>query len=421
MRGNGTSAAPIAARRPAWLLDVSRLVSRAGQGALTGIDRVELAYLDYLAGGDVPAFALSRTRAGYVLTGRAGMIALADAIRGRGWPRAGLADRVLRPRDPARAAAEALLRRHAIARCMAVGLGQMLCRHLPAGTACFNVGHANLTARTLRGLRAVPGAGINVLIHDTIPLDFPDHAREGVPQAFGARLARVSAQADLVIYNSADTRARAEWHMAHMGRVPPGLVVPLGVDVARPDPAALPAGLPPPGPYFVTLGTIEPRKNHALLLDLWQGLVDDPPLGGIPALVVIGRRGWRNAEVFARLDTAHAEGWPVIERADLDDRAVAALLSGAAALLQPSLAEGYGLPPLEAAALGTPVICADLAIYRETLGSYPVYLAPTDAYSWRNTILEFAGNGKNPENGRRAGPNVPTWRAHCKTVLSKAG
>lgn len=313
------------------------------------------------------------------------------------------------------------MRRHAVARCLTAGLGAMLRRHLPAGTACFNVGHANLTARSLRGIGAVPGARLIVLIHDTIPLDYPDCAREGVPDAFAARLARVAARADLVLYPSADSRARAEAHMAAMGRVPPGHVVPLGIDPPRPDPAALPEGLPPPAPYFVTLGTIEPRKNHALLLDVWAALAADPPACGVPPLVVAGRRGWRNAQVFARLDAARARGLPIIERADLSDGAVAALLGGAAALLQPSLAEGYGLPPLEAAALNTPVICADLPVYRETLGAFPVYLTAADAYPWRQAILEFATGRARPGHEGRAAPDTPTWQAHFNTVLTLTG
>ncbi|MBK1634886.1 glycosyltransferase [Rhodovulum adriaticum] len=423
MPGDGTNAAPIRDRPPpARLLDVTRLISRAGRpGALTGIDRVELAYLDWLCGLDTPVFALARTRGGYVLVTRAGMVALAVALRAGAWPPARPFDRALRPQHPDRARAEGLLRRHAVGRCLTPGLARMLRRHLPPGTACYNVGHANLTARTLRGLAAVPGGRLAVMIHDTIPLDYPDYARAGVPQAFAAKLARVSARADMVIYNSADTRARAQAHMARMGRVPPGLVAPLGIDPPRPDPAALPPDLPPTAPYFIALGTIEPRKNHALLLDVWEGFADDLPPGGVPTLVIAGRRGWRNERTFARLDAARARGLPIIERADLSDGAIAALLDGAAALLQPSLAEGYGLPPLEAAAQGTPVICTDLPIYRETLGAFPVYLSGRDAYPWRQAILEFAQGRGRPGDKDRAGPDIPTWQAHFDTLFSTGG
>ncbi|MDT9702392.1 glycosyltransferase, partial [Streptomyces sp. P17] len=91
-------------------------------------------------------------------------------------------------------------------------------------------------------------------------------------------------------------------------------------------------------PRFVTLGTIEPRKNHALLLDVWDSL--PPPR---PQLVVIGRRGWADQALFARI----AATPDVAEFNTLDDGQVAAVLTGAQALLMPSFAEGFGLPLTE--------------------------------------------------------------------------
>ena len=108
------------------------------------------------------------------------------------------------------------------------------------------------------------------MVHDTIPLDHPEFSRADAPAVFAAKLAAVSAHADTVIHLTHATKAGTEAHLARLGRVPSGIIAPLGVTVAPPDPSTLPGGLDLTAPYFVILGTIEPRKNHALLLDIWE-------------------------------------------------------------------------------------------------------------------------------------------------------
>ena len=90
-----------------------------------------------------------------------------------------------------------------------------------------------------------------------------------------------------------------------LGRVPPGCVAALGVLVASPCQPDL-AELDLARPWFVTIGTIEPRKNHALLLDVWQALSQRLPAAQMPQLVIAGSRGWRNEAVFRRLDARPA-------------------------------------------------------------------------------------------------------------------
>src|SRR5205823_1812943 len=116
-------------------------------------------------------------------------------------------------------------------------------------------------------------------------------------------------------------------------------------------------------PYFVVLSTIEPRKNHELLLRLWQRLAERHGAAA-PRLVLVGHRGWENDAVFKLLDSLRGNSPHVVECPDLDDAALAAVLRGARALLSPSFAEGFGLPVVEALALGTPAIASDIAAHR---------------------------------------------------------
>ncbi|WP_444667800.1 glycosyltransferase [Cereibacter changlensis] len=396
------------AAAPARLLDLTRLLSRLGQGPLTGVDRVEAAWLDHLLDAPQPCFGLLRTRLGFLLLDRTGMQALRDRLEGLPLGPADLAGRLFRRSQPWRARAEADMRRLACDRCLAPLLASLLRRHLPDGSCYLNLGHANLSGFALRRIRAA-GLRVVVLVHDVIPLEHPEFTRPGIPAVFRRKMAAVSAGADLVIHSTEDARRRTEAQLARLGRTPPGITAPLGVPVPRADPETpLPALR-----YFVAVGTIEPRKNHALLLDVWDRLEESLPAGEVPQLLLLGRRGWNNDEVFQRLDARARLSSAVREHPDLPDGAVAALLAGAEALLFPSFAEGYGLPPLEAMALGVPVVCSNLPVFAETLGDYPVYLDPNDRYLWTRVIA-----GRSPAGGRPRARGLPDWASHFRAVTA---
>jgi glycosyltransferase involved in cell wall biosynthesis len=162
------------------------------------------------------------------------------------------------------------------------------------------------------------------------------------------------------------------------------------------------------------LGTIEPRKNHALMLEVWEGLAAALPPGRMPQLHVIGPTGWRVEGLMARLADHPLRGRAIHLHGPLPEAAVQAHLARAAALLFPSLAEGYGYPPLEAALAGALPICSDLPVFRETLGNSAVYLAPTDAYPWMETIKKHVlGTEVLPT---LPAPLAPDWAAHFDTV-----
>lgn len=379
------------------LLDVTRLVRRAGR-VMTGVDRVEYAYLCALLDQSGPVFGLFRSSVGYVLLDREGCILFRDAVRSDLWPEP---DWIGRSRKLSRqqAGAEALLRRACIARCLPHRLSRMLKRYLPSGIHYINVGHTNLTDRVVHAIKQVHAAEIAVLIHDTIPLDFPQFQRRGSPDRFRTFLQRAAQHADLLICISKDTQNAVARHVTHP---PPMITAHLGHTPVTPAPA-------PKGtwkaPYFVVLGTIEPRKNHKLLLDIWPDIDD-------AHLLICGSRGWENSDVFQQLD---ARPDRVHELPNLTDPQVHGLIKGAAGLLFPSYAEGYGLPPVEAAHLGTPVICNDLTVCREILGDFPVYAPIADPYTWTKAINDLMS--VNP--GPRKQFKTPQWDAHFDIVFSK--
>ena len=253
-----------------------------------------------------------------------------------------------------------------------------------APTVYVNVSHENLTQPKVIGRFAhINRAKIVLFVHDLIPLLYPEYARPGQADTHRARMETVLALADAILVNSAATKDAILRH-AGSRSVPPIQVLPLGVRHTLPRP-----GEGQGAPYFVCLGTIEPRKNHLLLLHLWRSFAGAPR----PRLLVIGRRGWENEMVLDMLERCPELAGHVEERAHVSDAALAALLTGACALLMPSFAEGYGLPVSEALSLGTPVICSDLPALREAGEDVPEYFDPLDGAAWRQAIMDYSSTG----------------------------
>ena len=414
MPGVGTRMAPTKDRNRPVCLDLTRLISRVGRGPMTGIDRVELAYLRHFAAGDRSFYCLVKSTDGVALLDKDGATALLARFEGRiAWGRRDLRSRVRRRQSPGLQAAMSDLRRLAVTWARPEALMGAFAALFPDEVTYIDVGQARFDPVIARSFRALPGSRLVFMLHDAIPLDFPQYQRRSSIKAFETRIGHVRELADLVIYPSNQSRLATEAHLGRMGRVPPAGVAPLGLDIAAPRPDELPPGLDATPPYFVTIGTIEPRKNHVLLLNLWDKLQQN---GNPPQLFVIGSRGWENEEVFRRLDRKPPR---VAELNDLSDGAVSALLKDAAALLFPSHAEGFGLPPAEAAALGVPVICSDLPVLREMLGDYPTYLPPTDAAAWESAVRQRAGRVDAVDSKQNTGKTpglLPNWDSHFKIV-----
>jgi glycosyltransferase involved in cell wall biosynthesis len=182
--------------------------------------------------------------------------------------------------------------------------------------------------------------------------------------------------------------------------VPPTLVARLASSLPALEPG------PPPlaEPYFLMLGTIEPRKNHRLLLEAWQRMG-----AAAPKLVVVGQRGWECEDIFAALQRSSH----VVYKAGCSDAELVTLLAHARALVLPSFAEGFGIPVVEALTLGVPVIASDLPVFREFALDVPAYLDPHDADAWTRAIVGF---DRGAHLARLARYHAPTWAEHLAAV-----
>lgn len=247
------------------------------------------------------------------------------------------------------------------------------------------------------------------LIHDVIPLTHPEFARIDGGARHLRAMRTIDRHASGIIGNSAATVEAVREHLTDTRSDRVIRVAHLGTDPVELPSVSRPAVLStvPAGPYFVCVATIEPRKNHLLLLNIWRRLVET--LGSAaPRLVLIGRRGWENENAIDMIERCTALSGYVIEASNMSDREMHAVLGGAQALLLPSFAEGFGMPVSEALAAGLPVICSDIAALREVGGATPDYLDPLDGMGWLEAIMAYS----EPASPRRAAQleRMAQWR-----------
>ncbi|WP_454685147.1 glycosyltransferase family 4 protein [Ancylobacter moscoviensis] len=420
------------------VLDITRLLRRSAQATPTGIDRVELAYARHLIGNrqykDRTAF-VARVRSSTWYLDADTVSAFIDTLALK-WKQSesrvtrrelvaienflDLAPGTLPPVDTAPALRSALpdmlppLKRLL----SPVNLLPRLMRRRNAqGAVYLNVSHEGLNS--INGVRSmVRGHGLRpmYLVHDLIPLTHPEYVRPGDAEKHETRMRTVLASAEAIISNSHHTLNQLKSFAERSGMaVPPSIVSPLGVEDEFDTEEAPP---PPAHPFFLTVGTIEPRKNHLVLLHAWRVLVEK--LGPkAPKLIIVGRRGWENENVIDIIERCRKLGDHVLECNRLPDVHLRRLMKQARAVLFPSFAEGYGLPLFEAMALRVPVICSDLQAFRDIAGSAPCYLDPIDGLGWARAIEEYA----RPDSQARAaqmrqlsGLWMPRWSDHFSIV-----
>ncbi|MBK8115847.1 MAG: glycosyltransferase family 4 protein [Candidatus Accumulibacter sp.] len=278
----------------------------------------------------------------------------------------------------------------------------------------FNTGHSGL--EKLQYAHRLRRSGLRPLffVHDLIPITHPEYCRPGERGRHRTRMNMVLCTGHAVITNSAATLGELVAYARTNGLPMPPF------EVALLPPAHLPlaAASPLSAPYFVILGTIEPRKNHWLLLQLWRQLIER--LGETaPRLVIIGQRGWECENVVDLLERCEALKGFVIEHPNCSDTELACWLQHSRALLFPSFAEGYGMPLVEAMTLGVPAITSDLPAFREIAGNIPEYVDPLDGKRWAELVLEYSladSPLRAAQCQRLSGFVAPTWNVHFQQI-----
>lgn len=371
---------------PGTVIDVTRLVGRLVKGRLpTGIDRVCLAYVQRYA--DSARAALHRGPLSIVLPARDSRQLFALLLRP---PRNLL-------RQVAGVVAKAVLHAWRGPSC--------------AGSLLLNVGHSGPEQRRYsdwlrrKGLRPV------FMVHDVIPVTHPEYCRPREQQRHTRRLDNILSTAAAVITNSEVTlQALSEYALNRGLAMPPATAAPLAGVQMFPSAHKRPLEQP----YFVMLSTIEPRKNHWMILQVWRRLIQ---LHGAnaPRLVIVGQRGWECENVLDLLERCDLLRGFVLEKSVCSDTELVTYLRHAQALLFPSFVEGYGLPLVEALSLGVPAIASDLPVFHEIAGDIPDYVDPLDAIGWLKCVESFcqSDSARRTDQILRMSKFVPpTWARH---------
>ncbi|WP_269586053.1 glycosyltransferase family 4 protein [Roseibium sp. Sym1] len=303
-------------------------------------------------------------------------------------------------------------------------LAEVLDRYLHSRITLVNTSHHGLGSRDLFfELRSEYRADFVFFIHDIIPILFPEYVRADTVSAHHKRMQTIAEFRPFLIVNSSETQKTINAYFSGRNWPQPRSDVAL-IGVEDKFLSECPDAGPAKGPnHFVMLGTIEPRKNHLLILNLWRDLVESRT-PNMPKLFVIGRRGWENENIIHMLDRCPAVRDHVIELSGVSDQTVSGILKSARALLFPSFVEGWGMPVVEALSMGVPVICSDIPVLHEAGQDVPDYIHPLDFTTWRETILSY-NEANSPQRARQLkrleSYRAPRWHEHWSALETALG
>jgi alpha-1,3-rhamnosyl/mannosyltransferase len=257
-------------------------------------------------------------------------------------------------------------------------------------------------------------------LHDALPIKYPEWCNPRLRSVKNWLQRKATAKADHVIalsYFAIDELV--ECFGVNPNRVS---VVYCGVDdewLEEPDEGLVAATLAQyklrPG-YFLTVGTLQPRKNVGRLLEAWLTL--PKPLRDERALVVVGARGWRCEELVAQLDAARANGENVVWLDKLtDSQQLRHLYQGAGVFAFPSLYEGFGIPVVEAFASRVPVVASNASSLPEVTQGAALDVDPLDVSALAAALHTLAGDKRERERciaAGRARAEQLTWHSTAR-------
>lgn len=257
-----------------------------------------------------------------------------------------------------------------------------------------------------------------ITVHDLSFLHAPEWFAPGRAAYYGFAIGRSARLARRVI---ADSEATAGDLREKLG-VPADRidVVPLGVSERfRPaEPAAsssVRARYRLPERFFLYAGTVEPRKNLVRVIEAWSRVADACAVD----LAIAGRDGWKHAPVSRAIAQAKC-GARIHRIGYVEEEDFPALLSAADAFVWPSLWEGFGLPPLEAMACGTPVLTSRVSSLPEVVGDAALLVDPNDTAAIAANLLRLAEDDTLRARLRVLGLERAagySWRATAQHVL----
>lgn len=267
------------------------------------------------------------------------------------------------------------------------------------------------------------GVKIVTLVHDIIPITHPQYVQESTIFNFMSYIGACLQYANLLIVTTMATK-KAIGHLCIEMQIEPveTKIVPLGSDFKdgqiEEDEECVSAEVESVvrkiGKYVLMVGTIEPRKNHKLLLDaLENGLAEK----GI-SVIFAGKYGW-NVEDLKQRIRLH----PLLNKALFfferpNDKTIKYLYENALSVVFPTFNEGFGLPVVEALQLGTPVMVSDIEVMHEVAGEYAEYFDNSDVQDLVKTVLQLANDDQKYTEKKEMIKNFPvfTWKESAEQM-----
>jgi glycosyltransferase involved in cell wall biosynthesis len=264
------------------------------------------------------------------------------------------------------------------------------------------------------------GCKVVLMVHDLIPLRHPEFCSPLVTNIFDVWLRGVLPLADMVICNSRATEDDLKAFSVETGlALPPTGHFRLGCDPVRrldhqPVRAELTRFMGLPGPCFATVGSFEPRKNYAWLFEVFEDLWSD---GHDVRLLIAGRPTSDGQALVDRIKRHPEQGRRLLPLFDADDGELRYVYGHARALIFPSLAEGFGLPLVEARAYDCQVIASDIPAFRELEEPGISYFSVGAADQLSRLIVHHADECNSPPH--RTSKPAWSWAQSSTELLQK--
>jgi alpha-1,2-rhamnosyltransferase len=266
--------------------------------------------------------------------------------------------------------------------------------------------------------------GIVAVVYDLIPLTHPQFCDENLVRVFDHWFGWVARTADGFVAISQTISEQVRQDVSRRMGPQAGALkwhgyFRLGSDldqgqtsglVRKPVLSMFSQGLP----VYLMVSTIEPRKNHVYLVNAFEKIWAN---GGQVALCIVGKVGWKCAELVHRI-TQHPElGKRLFMFNDLSDTELERCYQQSRALMFPSFVEGFGLPLVEAMQRGLPAFASDIAVFREVGGEFLAYFDIGDPASLAHSVLAFESSGQFPAQKPVSDWAWPGWKESAQELV----
>ncbi len=272
------------------------------------------------------------------------------------------------------------------------------------------------------------GVASSFVVYDLLPVTMPQMFPSGSAPMFAAWIALVARADHAVCISQTTADDLRDWLRAHH---PGGAPKPrigwfhMGADLASSQPSS---GIPPDAgpvlealaaqPTFLMVGTVEPRKGHIQTVAAFERLWRD---GGDATLVIVGKQGWNMETLVGRLRSHGELGRRLFWLEGISDEYLERIYGASDCLIAASEGEGFGLPLIEAAQIGLPILARDIPVFREVAGDHAAYFDGTRPEVLTEAIEAWL---RDDAEGRTIGPgDLPwiTWRQSADDLLRAIG